>query len=141
MSVSGALAYRWDGKRSRIFFQTTPDNFNAAKLIGFLKNLKRELRGRRCLLVWDGLAAHKSREMKAFLINERAWLQTEMLPGYSPDLNPVESLWGNIKGQELANRCGENLGEMAAALRGGMRRARRKKSLSLGFLRHAGLFF
>jgi len=28
-----------------------------------------------------------------------------MLPDYSLDLNPVEDLWGNVKGQELASRC------------------------------------
>jgi transposase len=43
--------------------------------------------------------------MKQYLESQRNWLQVETLPGYSPDLNPVEDLWSNIKGQELANRC------------------------------------
>jgi DDE superfamily endonuclease len=42
--------------------------------------------------------------MKEYLLQERRWLKVERLPGYAPDLNPVETLWGNIKGQELANR-------------------------------------
>jgi hypothetical protein len=32
-----------------------------------------------------------------------AWLQIERLPGYAPELNPVEPLWGDLKGGELAN--------------------------------------
>jgi transposase len=63
------------------------------------------------------------------------------LPGYSPDLNPVETLWGNIKGQELANRCAEDLAELDAAVRGGMKRVRRSRRLPLSFLEHAGLSF
>ena len=51
MSVSVALAYRWDGKRNRLFFQTTPDSYNTDKLIAFLKHLKRERRGQPCILV------------------------------------------------------------------------------------------
>ena len=53
--------------------------------------------------------------MDEFLAAERRWLDVERLPGYSPALNPVESLWSNVKGQELANRCGRDLGEMADA--------------------------
>ena len=45
MSVSAALAYRWDGGHSRLFFQTCPDSYNTDRLIGFLRALKRELRG------------------------------------------------------------------------------------------------
>jgi len=46
----------------------------------------------------------------------------ERLPGYAPDLNPVETLWGNIKGQELATRCADNLAEVETAVREGMER-------------------
>ncbi len=45
LSVAAALAYRWDGRRSRLFFHTTPDSYDTGKLIVFLKPLKRELRG------------------------------------------------------------------------------------------------
>ena len=98
MSIAAALAYRWDGKRSRLFFQTKPDSYNEDSLIAFLKDLKREFRGKKCILIWDGLPGHKSKKMKAYLASQKKRLFVEMLPGYSPDLNPVESLWGNIKG-------------------------------------------
>lgn len=63
------------------------------------------------------------------------------LPGDAPDLNPVEVLWGNIKGQELANLCPDDLGEVAAAVRAGMARVRRRPTLARAFLKHAGLSF
>jgi transposase len=60
---------------------------------------------------------------------------------YGPDLNPVETLWGNIKGQELANRCAEKLDELDTEIRAGMGRVRRSSHLVFSFLEHAGLSF
>lgn len=61
-------------------------------------------------------------------------------PGYAPDLNPVEAVWGNVTGQELANLCAGDLGESAGALRRGMARVRRRRDLGFAFLHHAGTF-
>jgi hypothetical protein len=79
--------------------------------------------------------------MTDFLDSQRSWLKVERLPGYAPDLNPVEPLWGNVKGHELANRCAENLGEVFDAVRGGMARVRKSRTLAFAFLKHAGLSF
>jgi putative transposase len=141
LSVCAALGYRWDGRRCRLWFQTRPGSYNTASLIAFLKDLKKHLGGHRAILVWDGLPAHKSREMQEYLATRKDWLEVERLPGYSPDLNPVEPVWGNVKGQELANRCAANLGEARTALRSGMARVRRSGSLPFSFLHHAGLYF
>ena len=141
MSIAAALAFSWDRKRSRLFFQTKPDSYNTGSLIDFLKALKRELRGRNCIVIWDGLPAHKSKEMKAYLASQRGWLRVEVLPGYSPHLNPVETLWGNVKGQELANLCPDDLGEVADALRRGMERVGASRELARAFLKNAGLSF
>jgi len=141
LSISVALAFRWNGRRTRLFFQTRPDSYNTESLIAFLRDLKREFRRRRVILIWDGLPAHRSREMTAFLRTQRSWLSVEGLPGYAPELNPAEQLWGNVKGRELANQCAENLKDVAAALRKGMARVRRRPSLAFSFLKHAGLSF
>ena len=131
VSICAALAYRWDGRRSGLYFQTRPGSYNSESLIAFLKDLRRHLRGKKAILVWDGLPAHKSRIMTAYLRSQRTWLTVERLPGYSPNLNPVETLWGNIKGQELANRCAQDLGEAVTALSSGMRRVSRSDRLPL----------
>ena len=56
---------------------------------------------------------------EGYLDEQREWLAVETLPGYAPELNPVENLWGNIKGQELANRCSADLREAATAVNEG----------------------
>ena len=62
-------------------------------------------------ILWDGLPFHRSRAMQAFIKKQRKWLVVERLPAYAPDLNPVEQVWGNLKGGELANLCLDTLGE------------------------------
>ena len=64
--------------------------------------------------------------MLAHLASQRHWLTAERLPGYAPDLNPVESIFGNVKGRELANHCGPELATLAQALRTGLGRVRRR---------------
>ena len=53
MSICAAVGYRWDGKRTKLFFQTRDGSYNSPSLIQFLKDLKRELRGQKAILVWD----------------------------------------------------------------------------------------
>ena len=139
MSISAALAYRWDGKRARLYFQMKPDSYDGTSLIGFLKDLKRHFRRQPVLLIWDGLPAHRSREMQEFLAAQQDWLYVARLPGYAPDLNPVEDLWENLKGNELANQSADNLAEVGHAVETGMERVKQNGSLLLGFLAHTGL--
>ena len=141
LSIAGALAFRWDGRRSRFYFQTRPGTYKDVSLIGFLRQLKRHFRGRRIILIWDGLPGHKSALMRAYLARQRGWLTVEPLPGYAPELNPVEQVWGNLKGRELANVCAPALHALHAPLRAGCRRLRQTAALPFSFLRHAGLAF
>ena len=141
LSICAAIGYRWDGRRSRVFFQTRPGSYDSDSLVAFLKDLRREMRGQKMILIWDGLPAHKSRIMTDYLHSQRHWLTVERLPGYAPDLNPVETLWGNIKGQELANRCAETLTELVTEVHNGMARVRQSRQLAFSFLQHAGLSF
>lgn len=141
LSIAGALAFRWDGRRTRFFFQTRAGSYTDAALIRFLRDLKRHFPHRRVLLIWDGLSGHTSRVMAAYLARQRAWLTVERLPGYAPELNPVEQLWGNVKTRELANVCAPHLAALRPPLRAGFARVRRHPQLAFAFLRHAGLAF
>lgn len=138
LSIAAALAFRWDGRRCRCYFQTRPGSYNDVGLIAFLRALKRHFARRHIILVWDGLGGHKSRVMRQYLARARTWLTVERLPGYAPELNPV---WGNIKGRELANLCPAEILALRGPLRTGFARIRRRSTLAFGFLRHAGLSF
>ncbi len=51
LSIAGALAFRWDGRRSRFFFQTHAGSYTDGTLIAFLRALKRHVVGRRVILI------------------------------------------------------------------------------------------
>jgi transposase len=108
-------------------------------LIVALTQLRRFLAGEKVILLWDGLPAHRSREMQRFLASQRRWLVVERLPGYAPELNPVEALWANLKGTELANLTADTLDEVTQAVTRGIDRVRRAPHLPFSFLRHSGL--
>ena len=129
LSLCAALASRWDGRRARLWFQMKPGSYDGEKLIGFLTELRAEFRAQKLILVWDGLPAHKSRGGQEYLRRQRHWVREERLPGYAPELNPVESVWENVKGQEMANLCAESLAAAGAECRQGLNRVRRQEAL------------
>ena len=141
LSIAGALAFRWDGRRTRFFFQTRAGTYTDVALIAFLRALKRHFPRQRVVLIWDGLGGHKSRVMATYVARQRAWLTVEPLPAYAPELNPIEQVWGNVKTRELANVCAPDLAALRPPLRAGFARVRRHPQLAFAFLQHAGLAF
>src|SRR6266436_1079438 len=139
LSVAGALAFRWDARRTRFYFQTRPGSYTDVALIAFVRQLKRHFRGRRVWLLWGGLGAHRRGAMRAYVGRQRAWLTVERLPGYAPEMNQIEQVWGNVKGGELANVCAADLAALRHPAHRGFARIRRQPHLAFAFLRHAGL--
>jgi transposase len=91
------------------------------------------------IVVWDDLPAHHSTDMKAWLATQTSWPHTVQLPGYAPDLNPVEGMWSALKGHDLANYAATDLTDLWTAARRGLGRIRRNPVLLWSFLTHAGL--
>jgi transposase len=102
-SMAAALGYRPDGTAARLCFHLQQPSYNTDTLIGVLDQLAEFYAGQRVVLIWDGLSAHWSTKMRAWLDSQRDWLTAERLPAYAPELNPVEYLWANLKDLELAN--------------------------------------
>ena len=138
LSLAGALAYEPDGSDARLFFELRPGAYNDEALIAFLSELH-EVEQRGVLLIWDGLPSHRSRRMSEWIVSQRDWLSVERLPGYAPDLNPIENVWGNLKSQELANLCSDTIDKVADIAEQGLDRIGTDAALCFAFLRHSGL--
>ena len=67
--------------------------------------------------------------MQAFVRSQRGWLVVERLPGYAPELNPVEGVWSNLKGQEFANYAADTIDGLTQQARRGISRVRRRPRL------------
>jgi len=137
--MAAALGYRPDGSAARLCFHLQQPSYTTDTLIAVLEQLEQFYAGQRVVLIWDGLSAHWSAKMRAFLDSQRDWLTTERLPAYAPELNPVEYLWANLKNLELANRPTTTLAEVADATEHGIQRVCKHQDLVIGFLAHTGL--
>jgi len=139
VSLAAALCYGSRGGGAQLAVQHHPDAYDTDTLIGALGERRGALGAQKATLLWDGLPAHRSRAMHAWLRRQRSWLVVERLPAYAPDLNPVEALWANLKGVELANLAGDTLEEVTAAAERGVQRVRGTPHLPFSFLRYCGL--
>jgi len=137
--MAAALCYGSRGGGAALAFHNQVGAYNTDTLIQALAELRRFLGGQKATLLWDGLPAHRSKAMAAWLRRQRSWLVVEPLPGYAPDLNPVEALWSSLKGVELANLADETLQEVIAAAERGVQRIRDTHHLAYSFLQHSGL--
>jgi transposase len=138
-SMAAALCYGVRGGGAQLCFHVTAGNYDTDTLIEVLAELRRFLAGEKVTLLWDGLPAHRSRAMRAWLNTQRHWLVVERLPAYAPELNPTEGLWSSLKAVELANLTSPTLAEVIQQARRGVERVRRTPHLAYSFLRHTGL--
>ena len=98
-SMAVALCYGSLGGGAAVAFHYQHGAYDTDTLIQALGGLRAFLGGQKATLVWDGLPAHRSLAMRVWLRGQRSWLGTEPLPGYAPELNPVEGLWASLKGR------------------------------------------
>jgi len=100
LSVIAALT-----PEGRLLTRTQKRAFNSTDIIRFLRHVLRHISGK-LLVIWDGLPAHRSRNIKAFLsVGAAKRIHLERLPGYAPDLNPTDGIWQYLKYVELKNLC------------------------------------
>ena len=104
--------------------------FDAGAVTEFLRHLLRVVAGP-VLVIWDGAPIHRSKIVKAFLQEPAAGrLELEPLPGYAPDLNPLDcGVWHWLKNVVLANVCATDLMGLKPELRTATARLRRKPSV------------
>ena len=137
--MAAGLCYGVRGGSAQLAFHITAGNYDTDRLIQVLAELRRFLGGERATLLWDGLPAHRSRAMQAWLNRQRRWLVVERLPAYAPELNPVEGLWSWLKGSQLANLVCPTLQEVVEQAELGIERVRRTPHLAYSLLRRTGL--
>lgn len=112
--------------------------FTGESVVRFLRHLLRHVGGK-LLVIWDGLPAHRSKEVKGLLRQAKGRLHLERLPGYAPDLNPSEGIWQYLKNVELANVCCRSMEQLRHELRLAIERLRHKREVIIGCFGLAGL--
>jgi transposase len=121
------------------YFQIFPGTIKAPQIIEFLQHLLRHLR-RPLLVIWGGLPGHRSTAVRDFVADQEGRLTLECLPGYAPELNPVEYLWAHLKHHEIPNLCPRERWQLSDAARAALQRMRRRPRLVTAFWKQADLF-
>lgn len=96
--------------RLGMYYDLLDHNTQTPDVVRFLRYVHDHLR-RPLLLICDRLSAHRS-AVRHLLDNGCSWLRVEWLPGYAPELDPVESIWNQSKYGDLANCIPEDILEL-----------------------------
>lgn len=139
--VSAIAALTVPPRRQRVglyFSLHSETNVTAVRVLRFLRGLRRNLQ-KTIFIVWDRSQTHRAKIVNRFFDRSRT-MHRFFFPSYAPELNPVEMLWGHLKGNPLANLAPDTAHELSLATRYHATRLRRRKSLLRSFLRATPLF-
>jgi transposase len=89
--------------QGRFCFELTQDDerFTARVFLRFIRKLHREFPRRYIILIVDGAPTHTAKLVEEFKKKNWSWLRLEILPPYSPELNPSEECWNFIKTKRM----------------------------------------
>jgi transposase len=103
VSVAAALWLSPRRERLGLYFRTLPDgSFDNWYVAAFLEAMLHDLPGR-FVVVWDGGPMHRGDPIRQLTSHFADRLSLEDLPPWAPTLNPVDTLWGWLKYDQLCN--------------------------------------
>lgn len=90
-------------QQGRMCFELTKEHerFTAKVFLRFIKKIHRENPHRFLVLIVDGAPTHTAGIIEKFEEQNKSWLRLEVLPAYSPELNPTEKVWRFLKTKKL----------------------------------------
>lgn len=101
-------------QQGRMCFELTKEKerFTAKVFIRFIKKMHRENPDRFIVLIVDGAPVHTAGVVKEFTKENDSWFRLEILPAYSPELNPTEKSWRFLKTKKLNGSTVSNKKEL-----------------------------
>jgi transposase len=120
--------------RGRLWFRSYRGRLNARTFIAFLKALLRDF-SKPIDLIVDRHPAHVAASVRRFVHQNRRRLRLHFLPGYAPNLNPDEHVWGYLKGMFRRDpvQLDEDFGKVVT---GRMTKIQRDRALVRSFFQH-----
>ena len=117
-------------------FRLVTGSFTGRVFIDFLGRLLRDGGERKVHLIVDGHPVHRAKLVSAWVGRHADRIQLHFLPGYSPELNPVELLNHDVKANAAGRRRPRSAGELRAELHGYLRRRQRQPAVLIRFFNH-----
>jgi len=93
------------------FYKAHTGRFNAETYQAFLLEVLKKT-SQHLIIIQDGARYHTSKAMQAFFADHAKRITQYQLPRYSPDYNPIEYLWRNVKKQATHLRYFETFADL-----------------------------
>src|SRR5215216_3944044 len=110
--------------------------FSSRVDIDFLGRLLRDCGGRKVHLIVDGHPVHRAKAVSAWVGRHGDQVELHFLPGYSPELNPVELLNHDVKANAAGRRRPRSASELRAELHSYLRRRQCHPEVLMRFFDH-----
>jgi transposase len=117
-------------------FRLFTGSFAGPVFVDFLRRLLRDYAGRKVHLILDGHPVHHAKLVSRWVEGHSTRIQLHFLPGYSPELNPVELLNHDVKANAAGRRRARTAAELASELRAYVRRRQRQPEVIVRFFQH-----
>lgn len=137
--MAGLIMFTARGNNPQLFFRMQAGAMDSQDFLDLLTDLKTEMTGKKLLLIWDRLPAHRASAVMNHIKLQKSWLRVEHYPAYAPELSPVEYMWSVMKGKDLAQVPPKGLKHLKGMVRRSARRIRSNQALLKGFLKKAGV--
>ena len=113
------------------------EGFKQLGLTRFIDNMVADCMDR-ISMIWDNAPSHHSKTVKNYLRNQNqtnpiVWLST--IPPYSPELNPIEQVWGYLK-KKLANQFVKTTNELKELVTKTLNEIKNDTELIKSFFKH-----
>jgi transposase len=118
--------------RGQLRFMVVRGRVTAKRFVEFLRRLLYQAK-RPIFLIVDGHSIHRSAEVRRFLAGVREELRLFFLPPYSPELNPDELVWNDLKNKGVGRMVMEGLAHLQCAVVSHLRFLQRCPSLVRSF--------
>jgi transposase len=136
ISVISGLSVSPQRRRLGLYYDFHAHNIHHQDVYAFLRQLLRHFRGHVIVLL-DNARIHTAAPLRR-LCARHARLHLEYFPGYAPELNPDEGVWGLTK-RALANGRPDTLAELVVDLLWSLEEVRASPALLRSCIRQSEL--
>jgi transposase len=121
--------------QGRLGFELTREKemFTAKVFLRFIRKLRREQPRRFIVLIVDGAPTHTAKIVRSYSKENKKFFRLEILPAYSPELNPAEKPWVVLKSQNLSGSQAKDKSELRGEVKGHMKKLKNNKGKVVSF--------
>ena len=109
-------------------FMTVKGKVGAPQFIEFIKRLLHGM-SRMVFLIVDNHPAHRAKSVKTFAGTVKDRFRLFYLPSYSPELNPDERVWNDLKNNAVGKQCITGPEQLTRAVVGTLRSIQKSPTL------------